>query len=59
MKTCDLISGVMPDVMVSVLASNEVDHVFKPILGQNKGYQIGICCFSINQEELKHYKEDE
>ena len=33
-------------VMVSVLASSEVDHELEPRSGQTKDYTIGICCFS-------------
>jgi hypothetical protein len=33
-------------VMVSVLDSNVVDHVFEPQSGKTKDYEIGICCFS-------------
>jgi hypothetical protein len=33
-------------VMVSVLASNVVDHGFEPRSGQTTDYEIGICCFS-------------
>ena len=58
MKTCDYINGVMPGVMVSVLASNEVDHVFKPLLGQNKDYQFGICSFSNKHAALRNKSKD-
>jgi hypothetical protein len=30
-------------VMVSVVASSEVDHGFEPRSGQTKDYEIGIC----------------
>ena len=33
-------------VMVRMLASNVVNHGFKPRTGQTKDYKIGICCFS-------------
>ena len=40
------------DVMVSVLASSEIDRVFEYRLGQTKNYEIGICCFSAKHEAL-------
>jgi hypothetical protein len=40
-------------VMVSVLASNVVDHGFKPRAGKTKDYETGICCFSIKNAALK------
>jgi hypothetical protein len=33
-------------VMVSILASSEVDCGFQSLLSQTKDYKIGICCFS-------------
>ena len=33
-------------VMVSMLASSEVDRVFEPRCDQTKGYTVGICCFT-------------
>jgi hypothetical protein len=32
--------------MISVLASNAVDHEFESRSGQSKDHKIGICCFS-------------
>ena len=40
-------------VMVSVLASNAVDHGFKPIPVKTKDYKIGICCFSAKHAALR------
>ena len=34
--------------MVSILASNVVDHRFQPWSGQTKDYEIGICCFFLS-----------
>jgi hypothetical protein len=31
--------------MISVLASNAVDHEFESRSGQSKDHKIGICCF--------------
>ena len=36
-------------VMVSVLASSAVDHVFQPRSGQTEDYRIGMCCFSAHK----------
>jgi hypothetical protein len=33
-------------VMVSVLASSVINHVFHPQSGQTKDYKNGICCFN-------------
>ena len=38
--------------MGSVLASNVIDHRFKPRSGQIKNYEIGICCFSEKDTSL-------
>ena len=40
-------------VMISVLASNAVDHGFESRSGQTKDYKIGICCFSAKHAALK------
>ena len=45
-------------VMVSVLASNVVDHGFKPQSGQTKVYEIGICCFSAMHAALMKKSKD-
>jgi hypothetical protein len=42
------------DVMVRMLALNEIDHGFKPQLGQIKDYQIGICWFSAKYATLRN-----
>ena len=39
--------------MVSMLASNLVDHGFEPQTGQTKDYTIGICCFSAKDAALR------
>ena len=44
--------------MVSVLASNTVDRVFKARSGQTKDYKIGICCFSAKHAALKKKSKD-
>ena len=46
-------------VMVSVLASNAVDHGFKPIPVKTKDYKIGICCFSAEHAALRSKSKDE
>jgi len=38
--------------MGSVLASNMIDHSFKPWSGQTKNYEIGICFFSDEDTSL-------
>ena len=45
-------------VMVSVLASNVVDHGFKPRAGQTKDYETGICCFSVKNAALRKKSKD-
>ena len=45
-------------VMVSVLASNAVDHGFEPRSGQTKDYNIGICCFSAKHAALRRKSKD-
>jgi len=40
-------------VMVSMLASSAVDRGFERRSGQTKDYEIGICCFSDKQAELR------
>ena len=44
--------------MVSVLASNAVDHGFEPQSGQAKHYKIGICCFSAEYAALRRMSKD-
>ena len=45
-------------VMVSVLASNVVDHGFKPRSGQTNHFKIGICCFSAKNTASKIKSND-
>ena len=45
-------------VMVSVLASNAVDHGFEARSGQTKDYNIGICCFSAKHAALRRENKD-
>ena len=45
-------------VMVSVLDSNVVDHVFEPQSGKTKDYEIGICCFSTKHPALRRKSKD-
>ena len=40
-------------VMVSVLASGEVDCGSEPQSGQTKDYEIGMCCFSTKREAFR------
>ena len=44
--------------MVSVLASNAVDRVFKPRSGQTKDYEIGVCSFSTKHAILWRNSKD-
>ena len=45
-------------VMVSVLASSEVDRGFEPWSVQTKDYKIGICCFSAKHAALRSKSKD-
>jgi hypothetical protein len=45
-------------VMVSVLASSEVDRGFEPRSGQTKDYKIGICCFTAKHAALRRKIKD-
>ena len=45
-------------VMVSVLASSVVNHVFNPQAGQTKDYKNGICCFSAKLAALRRKSKD-
>ena len=45
--------------MLSVLASNAVDHRFEPRSGQTKDFKIGICCFSAKHTALRKKSKDE
>ena len=40
-------------VMIIVLASSAVDRGFESRSGQNKDYEIGICCFSAKHASLR------
>jgi hypothetical protein len=53
-KIMNHISGVM----VSMLASSEVDCGFEPRSGQTKDYKIGICCFSAKHAALRRKSKD-
>ena len=44
--------------MVSVLASSTVDRGFALRSDQNKGYKIGICCFSAKHAALWSKSKD-
>ena len=44
--------------MVSVLASNVVDHRFEPQSGQTKDYKIDICYFSAKHAALRRKSKD-
>jgi hypothetical protein len=48
-----LVSGRMGGVMVSLLASNGVNHGFKRMSGQTRDYKIGICCFSAKHTAIE------
>ena len=41
------------EIMVSVLASNAVDHWFESRSAQTQDYKIGICCFSAKHAALR------
>jgi hypothetical protein len=45
-------------VMVSMLASSEVDHGFEPRCDQTKGYKVGICCFSAKHAVWRSKSKD-
>ena len=45
-------------VMVSVIASSQVDCGFKPCSGQTKDYKTGICCFFAKQATLRRKSKD-
>jgi hypothetical protein len=44
--------------MVTVLPSSAVDRGFDPRSGQNKDYNICICCFSANHAAFKRKIKD-
>ena len=44
--------------MVKLFALNAVDRGFKPWLGQNKDYKIGIFCFSAKHAALRGKSKD-
>jgi hypothetical protein len=45
-------------VMVSVLTLSAVDRGFKPLSGQTKDYEIGMCCFSAKHAALRRKSKD-
>ena len=45
-------------VMISMLASSVVDCGFKPLSGQTKDFQIGICCVSAKHAVLRSKSKD-
>jgi hypothetical protein len=45
-------------VMVSMLASSAVDHLFKSRSGQTKDYKISMCCFSTKHAALRTKSKD-
>ena len=45
-------------VMVSMLSSSAVDHVFQPRSGRTKDYKIVICCFSTKHAALTRKCKD-
>ena len=44
--------------MIRMLVSSALDRVFEPRSGQNKKYEIGICCFSAKRTPLKRKTAD-
>jgi hypothetical protein len=50
----DRISGII----VRVLVSSVVDHVFEPRADKTKDYAIGICCFSTKHASLRRKSKD-
>ena len=45
------INSLIGGLMVSVLSSSAVDRGLESQSGQTKNYKIGICCFSVREEE--------
>ena len=45
-------------VMVSVVASSEVNREFKSRSAQTQDYEIGICCFSAKHAALRRKSKD-
>ena len=45
-------------VMISMLASSAVDHLFKSRSGQTKDYKISMCCFSTKHAALRTKSKD-
>ena len=45
-------------IIVSMLASSEVDRRFEHRSGQNKDYKIGICCFSAKHAAFRRKSKD-
>ena len=48
----------MGGVMVSMLASSEVDRGFEPKSGRTKDCNINICCFSAKHAALRSKSKD-
>ena len=46
------------DVMVSMIASSAVDRSFEPRSSQINDYEIGMCCFSTKNAELRRKSKD-
>jgi hypothetical protein len=44
--------------MIRVLARFVVDRGFEPQLSQTKEYEIGVCCFSAKNAELRRKSKD-
>ena len=45
-------------VKINMLTSSEVDHGFKPWLGQTKVYKISTCCFFAKHAALRNKSKD-
>ena len=52
-RYCHSVSNHIDSVMIRALTSSVVDRGFEPWSGQNKDYNIGICCFSSNHVALR------
>ena len=53
-----MIMNLIGGVMVSMLASSEVDLGFEPRSGQTKDIEIGICFFSAKHAALRRKNKD-
>ena len=56
--TSYFIQSRISGVMVSVLASSDVDRGFEPRSGQTKDYKVGMCCFFTNHAALRRKSKD-